>query len=104
MRISSPVARRAASAVAVGLVGGLCITLGLDFGARPVPGLGLLIEPAFAFDGTTAPNNTAVLTPGDTLRATNRAIDGGEKAKALTALQYAADQGQPAAQWKLGQM
>jgi uncharacterized protein len=30
--------------------------------------------------------------------------DGGEKAKALTALQYAAEQGQPAAQWKLGQM
>jgi hypothetical protein len=85
----------------VGLVSGLCIALGLGFGTARGPGLGLAIEPAFAFDGTTTPN-TASLTPTDGLRAVNRPLD--EKAKALTALQYAADQGQPAAQWKLGRM
>ena len=48
--------------------------------------------PAFAFDGTSTPN-TALLTPSDGLRSPGAAPDGGEKAKALTALQYAADQG-----------
>ncbi len=89
--------------MAVGLVSGLCIALGLGFGTARGPGLGLAIEPAFAFDGMTTPN-TASLTPTDGLRAASRPLDGGEKAKALTALQYAADQGQPAAQWKLGRM
>ena len=59
--------------------------------------------PAFAFDGTSTPN-TALLTPSDGLRSPGAAPDGGEKAKALTALQYAADQGHLAAQWKVGRM
>jgi hypothetical protein len=87
--------------LAVGLAGALCAALGLGFGPGRVPGLS--IEPAFALDGTTTPN-TALLSPSDGLRNTNRSVDGGDKAKALTALEYAADQGQPAAQWKLGRM
>jgi uncharacterized protein len=83
----------------IGFVGGACLALGIGLGA----GLGLTIDPAFAFDGTTTPN-TASLTPSDGLRAASHAPDGGEKTKALTALEYAADQGQPAAQWKLGRM
>src|SRR5271154_5487084 len=49
-------------------------------------GLGTMSGPAFAFDGSTTPS-TPSLTP-----------------KALTALEYAADQGQLAAQWKVGRM
>jgi len=96
-------ARMGRSAAAVGLLSGLCIALGFGFGAGPVPGLSFLVAPAFAFDGTTAPS-TASLSPGDGIRAPNHPADGSEKAKQLTALQYAADQGLPAAQWKLGQM
>ena len=66
-------------------------------------GLGLLPRPAVSFDGTTTPN-TALLTPGESLQNSNVAPDGGDKAKALTALEYAADQGHIAAQWKVGRM
>jgi len=99
MRISSGVIRVATGALLVALAGGFCI----GFGFGPMHGGGLVIKPAFAFDGTTSPS-TAALSPSDGLRSAGRAPEGGEKAKALTALQYAADQGQPVAQWKLGRM
>jgi uncharacterized protein len=101
MRISSAIARFANSGIkqglAVGLAGGFCavLALGSDHGR------GLVTEPAFAFDGTTSPS-TAALTPSDGLRAGTHMPDG--KPNALTALQYAAEQGQPVAQWKLGRM
>ena len=44
------------------------------------------------------------LTPSDGSRGAASTPDGGEKAKAFTALQYAADQGYLAAQWKVGRM
>jgi hypothetical protein len=99
MRISDRVIRLAAS----GLVVGLCVATGFGGGAGRLAGIGFVTEPALAFDGTTT-SNTASLTPSDGLRAGPHPLDGGEKAKALTALQYAAEQGQPAAQWKLGRM
>src|SRR5580698_10878511 len=102
MRTSDRALRLVKTSTALGLLCGLCVGLGLGFGAGPVPGFGL-IQPAFAFDGSTAPN-TAALSPEDGLRAPNHPSDGSDKAKALTALQYAADQGMPEAQWKLGQM
>jgi TPR repeat protein len=83
----------------VALVSGLCIAAGLGFGTLRGPGLSL--EPAFGFDGTTTPS-TASLTPNDGLRPASHPLD--DKAQALSALQYAAEQGQPAAQWKLGRM
>jgi uncharacterized protein len=88
----------------VALVSGLCIAAGLGFGTAQGPVLGLAVEPAFAFDGSTAPS-TASLTPDDGLRGSpaNHPLDD-PKAKTLMALQYAAEQGQPAAQWKLGRM
>jgi TPR repeat protein len=97
MRISSAAVRRIGSARGVALASAVCIAAGLGLGTArgPIPA----IAPAFAFDGTTTPS-TAALTPNDGLR--NHPLD--EKTKALTALQYAADQGQPAAQWKLGRM
>jgi len=101
MRIPRAAVRLIASGRSVALASALCIAAGLGFGTARGPVLGLSIEPAFAFDGTTTPN-TAALTPDDGLRNTSHPLD--EKAKALTALQYAAEQGQPAAQWKLGRM
>ena len=100
MRIPSASVRRIASGRGVALASALCIAAGLGFGTARGPALS--IAPAFAFDGTTTPN-TAALTPNDGLRNTNHPLVD-EKAKALTALQYAAEQGQPAAQWKLGRM
>ncbi len=103
MRTSSSVVHAATRGLAVGFAGGLCLALGLGFGTERLPGVGSLIEAAVAFDGTSTPN-TASLTPDDGLRASGHAPDLGEKASALSALQYAADQGQPAAAWKLGRM
>ena len=87
------------------LLGGLCLALVLGFGPRAISGAAhsLLLEPALAFDGTASPN-TALLSPNDGLRTAPGGAEETEKAKELTALQYAADQGQPAAQWKLGRM
>jgi uncharacterized protein len=95
MPIPSAAIRRIAAGRGVALTGALCIAagLGLGFPRGPVP--------ALAFDGTT-PAPTAALTPNDGLRNAGHPLD--EKTKALTALQYAAEQGQPAAQWKLGRM
>jgi hypothetical protein len=60
--------------------------------------------PALAFDGTTTPS-TAALSPADGLRGSAHPPEGApNKNSSLTALQYAADQGQPVAQWKLGRM
>ena len=100
MRISSTIARFAIDSrragLAVSLAGGLCVALVLGFNGR-----GLVSAPALAFDGTASPS-TAALSPNDGLRASAHVQDG--KSSALTALQYAAEQGQPVAQWKLGRM
>jgi TPR repeat protein len=103
MRTSDRATRLTKNGITLAVLSGLCIGLGIGFGAGPLPSLGLLIGPALAFDGTTT-SNTAALTPSDGLRAPNHPPDGSDKEKALTALQYAADQGLPSAQWKLGQM
>jgi hypothetical protein len=95
MPISNQIARIASYGMAAGLIGGLCLLLGAGPKLSP--------EAAYAFDGTTSPS-TAALSPTDGLRPGARIPEAGEKTKALTALQYAADQGQPVAQWKLGHM
>jgi uncharacterized protein len=80
-------------------VGARCLLVaaacGLAFGFGAVA--------AYAFDGTSTPN-TALLAPGDGLRRSPGTLEGGDKAKAFTALQYAADQGHLAAQWQVGRM
>ena len=93
MRISKASARIATGGVLATLVGGLCIVFGLGFSPRS----GALLPPALAFDGTATPN-TALLVPNVP------AAENGERAKELSALQYAADQGQMGAQWKIGRM
>jgi uncharacterized protein len=96
MRMFSGVARFASGGVLATLVGGLCIGLGIELAHS-------LMQPALAFDGTPAAA-TASLTPGEGLRAGTAATDDGGKAKDFSALQYAAEQGRTAAQWKLGRM
>jgi hypothetical protein len=67
-------------------------------------GLGLSLGPATAFDGKSAPATEPVIAaPSDVSHGMSRSLEG-EKAKTLTSLEYAADQGHPAAQWKLGRM
>ena len=102
MRTSNQIGRVTAGAAAAGLVLGLSVMASLD-SRLDVIGHILGAAPALAFDGTTTPS-TAALAPGEGLRATSRPPDIPGKPSALTALQYAAEQGQPVAQWKLGRM
>lgn len=59
-------------------------------------------QAAWAFDGTRAPSDQ--MSAVEAFRSGALALKQGEKAKALTSLQYAAENGHPLAQWKLGQM
>ena len=87
----------------VSLVGGLCIAVGLGFATNSSFWSSFILQPALAFDGTSAPN-TASLSPNDGMRGGTRPAENVPQSKTLTALQYAADQGHPGAQWKLGRM
>jgi exopolysaccharide production negative regulator len=95
MRISS--SRIAKRRTAASLASAGCLVLALWGHGNLAP------EPALAFDGTTSPA-TASLSPSDGLRAGTHAPEAGAKPSALTTLQYAAEQGEPVAQWKLGRM
>ena len=64
-------------------------------------GIALAITPALAFDGSKA---TDTRTPVEAFRSGAHALKIGEKAKALTSLEYAAEKGHALAQWKLGRM
>ena len=99
MRISRASARIATGGLLVALLGGLCVAFGLSFSPRA----GAILPTALAFDGTATPN-TALLTPNDASHTVLGAPESSEKAKELSALQYAADQGQIGAQWKFGRM
>jgi exopolysaccharide production negative regulator len=105
MRMSSGKARIATGGTVAALVGALCIGLGLGFGPSSGAGRGLLFQPALAFDGTATPSN-ASLTTGQGLRegTAPQTPEEAERAKEFSTLQYAADQGGTAAQWKLGRM
>ena len=103
MRTSSNMARIAAGAALAGLVFGVWVVVSSDAQRQ---GMGRIFgaAPAYAFDGTTTPS-TAALAPGEGLRASAHPPETAPgKTSALTALQYAAEQGQPVAQWKLGRM
>ena len=68
----------------------------------------LSAAPAFAFDGSKSEGTAAVaavpLTPSEAFRSGARWLRDGHKAKALHALEYAAENGHFLAQWKLGRM
>jgi uncharacterized protein len=102
MRIRRSVAGAATGGVLAALVG-VVVASGFGFAPGTAGRQGLLIQPAFAFDGSATPA-TAELTPQEGLRAPGAAAESSDKTKEFTALQYAADQGHAAAQWKLGRM
>jgi TPR repeat protein len=68
-----------------------------------IVGAGTLGGKAFSFDGTSSPS-TASLTPNDGAPGSTNLPESTDKAKTFSALQYAADQGHLAAQWKVGHM
>ncbi len=70
--------------------------------AASVIGFGLLAAPALALDGTKAPSAQAVTTY-EAFRSGAAALKT-DKAKAVTSLEYAAENGHAMAQWKLGRM
>ena len=89
-------ARIAAGAALAGLVFGVWVAVSSDAQRQ---GMGRIFgaAPAYAFDGTTTPS-TAALAPGEGLRASAHPPETAPgKTSALTALQYAAEQGQPVA-------
>src|SRR3954453_13668332 len=61
-----------------------------------------LAPPGQGFDGTPTPSEGP--SPVEAYRSGAQALRAGETAKAVTSLQYAAEQGHPGAQWKLGRM
>ena len=65
---------------------------------------GFGVAPALALDGTRTPSSAVALTPVEAFRSGARALKVGEKEKAITSLQYAAEKGHALAQWKLGRM
>src|SRR5580704_15659771 len=102
MRTSSSIIRLATGAAAVAVLG-LAVMVGSGGRHDDIGGM-LGAAPAYAFDGTTTPS-TAALSPADGLRGSAHPPESApSKNSSLTALQYAAEQGQPVAQWKLGRM
>ena len=74
---------------------------------EPAVGVSLLVlalsaGPAVPLDGTHTPNTK--VTPIEAFRSATRSLKSGETDKALSSLQYAAENGVPAAQWQLGRM
>jgi len=53
---------------------------------------------------SVGPTRGALPTPVEAFRSGTQALRAGEKEKAITSLQYAAEQGHALAQWKLGRM
>src|ERR1700691_995055 len=72
----------------------------LTGGALILAACGLGAGSAAAFDGTATP----LLAPSDALHAPTATPEPADRSKTLTALEYAADQGHLAAQWKMGRM
>jgi uncharacterized protein len=61
-------------------------------------------RPPGSVPGGVAAGRAPALTPVEAFRSGTQALRAGEKAKAVTSLQYAAEQGHALAQWKLGRM
>lgn len=77
---------------------------GAFFSALIVVGL---TGPALAFDGQPAVDSSigpGDLSPTEALRTGVRQYNEGRKTEALSTLRYAAENGQPSAAWKLGEM
>jgi len=60
--------------------------------------------PVLALDGSPSPDAAAAVSPVDAFRTANEALRTGEKTRAVTSLQYAAEHGHGFALWQLGRM
>jgi TPR repeat protein len=70
-------------------------------------GAAILAVPAVAFDGSKSSDVVASAAPASAMEAFRsgaKLLKSGDTEKALHSLQYAAEQGHPLAQWKLGRM
>jgi TPR repeat protein len=68
-----------------------------------VVAVGFAAAPAFAFDGNTTVSTGDARTPMEAFRYGAATLKT-DKAKAVSSLEYAAENGHPMAQWKLGRM
>jgi TPR repeat protein len=64
------------------------------------------VEPSRSLDGSPSPDTAAVVrqTPGEAFRSATEALRTGEKTRAVTSLQYAAEHGHAIALWQLGRI
>jgi TPR repeat protein len=73
--------------------------------SNPVPGPGIgRATPLAAVPVAPLAANPRPATPFEAFRSGTQALRAGNTAQAVNELEYAADQGMPAAQWKLGRM
>lgn len=72
--------------------------------ASVVVGLSFGIEPGRSLDGTPSPSAAVAPTAGDAFRTATEDLRSGQKTRAVTALQYAAQHGHGVALWQLGRM
>src|SRR5437660_12348071 len=70
--------------------------------------LGFGVEPTRSLDGTPSPATAALqsapASSADAMRNATEALKSGEKSRAVTSLQYAAEHGHGVALWQLGRM
>jgi len=64
----------------------------------------LVAAPALALDGSKSDSNKAPVTPREAFRTGAHWLKTGDTAKAVSSLEYAAENGHALAQWKLGRM
>ncbi len=72
--------------------------------ASVVVGFAFGIEPTRSLDGTPSPSASVMPSPGDAFRAATEELKSGQKTRAVTSLQYAAQHGHGVALWQLGRM
>ena len=72
--------------------------------ASVVVGLSFGVEPSRSLDGTPSPSAAVVPTPSDAFRTATEDLKSGQKTRAVTSLQYAAQHGHGVALWQLGRM
>jgi TPR repeat protein len=67
-------------------------------------GLALGLAPTLPFDGSRAPDGPPPMSPAEAMRSAAENLKGGDKARAVMSLQYAAEHGSDHALWQLGRM
>jgi hypothetical protein len=92
------------TATVVGAAFGLASQSSAFDGTQSPSGQVAVVPPAALAPPSSGKGPATAMTAIEAFRNGALALKHGEKAKALTSLQYAAENGHPLAQWKLGQM